>query len=72
MTILALDLGKFKTVACVYRDGDARFETIETLRSAFSRLIQREAADVVGYRVSLHGRSDLCVPRRSEPFPQWA
>ena len=31
MKILALDLGKFKTVACVWVDGDARSETMHTL-----------------------------------------
>ena len=33
MKILALDLGKFKTVACHYQDGKHHFETLQTAQA---------------------------------------
>jgi hypothetical protein len=43
-TILAIDLGKFKSVACVYDGGASswRFETIETSPAAVHDLIARK------------------------------
>ena len=51
MKILALDLGKFKTVACVYVDGQAAFVTVETGRPEFTALLRKHAADVVVPRI---------------------
>jgi transposase len=47
--ILALDLGKFKTVACVYRrdGGAAAFHTIASTRQALLGLLDRVAPGVV-------------------------
>lgn len=47
MKIVALDLGKFKTVACIYVEGMAEFITVNTCRQEFSELIKQDAADVV-------------------------
>src|SRR5439155_17859496 len=47
--IVALDLGKYKTVACVY-DGDpaaARFQTLSTGREELCRLLARHRPAVV-------------------------
>ena len=47
--IVALDLGKYKTVACVY-DGDpaaARFQTLSTGREELCRLLVRHRPAVV-------------------------
>jgi transposase len=47
-TILALDLGKYKTVACLYRTAtDLRFTTVPTSRADFTRLLQRHQPTVV-------------------------
>jgi hypothetical protein len=47
-TILALDLGKYKSVACLYRSAnDARFTSITTTRTELPRLIQKHRPDVV-------------------------
>ena len=42
-TILALDLGKYKSVACAYdpQGGEARFHTLTTGRAELARLIDR-------------------------------
>ncbi len=40
MKILALDLGKFKTVACVYVDGGAEFTTAKTGRMECTALLR--------------------------------
>jgi hypothetical protein len=41
-TILAIDLGKFKSVACVYYkySNHAQFESITTMRQTFIELIE--------------------------------
>ena len=56
MKILALDLGKFKTVACIYdRDPDGsdshEFTTVDTLRSEFMKLIRQHNADVIVFEI---------------------
>ena len=38
MKILTLDLGKFKTVACISVDGDSQFVTVSTGRVEFTDL----------------------------------
>ena len=63
--ILALDLGKYKTVACLY-DPDtaaARYETITTSRAELARLIRRHRPGrVVIEACALAGWvSDLCA-----------
>src|SRR5580704_18435523 len=47
--ILALDLGKYKSVACAYdtASAEARFETITTCRAELVRLFERRRPDVV-------------------------
>jgi hypothetical protein len=45
--ILALDLGKFKMVACNYEEGDDRFEAVGTQRAELSGLMDKEEPDVV-------------------------
>jgi hypothetical protein len=42
-TILALDLGKYKSVACRYEPetGEVQFHTVTTDRDEFRRLIER-------------------------------
>ncbi len=49
MRILAIDLGKFKSVACVYEsvDREHRFETVATTPSAFHDLIVNEGPNRV-------------------------
>ena len=52
MKILALDLGKFKTVACIYdrhpNGSDSHeFTTVDTLRIDFTKLIKQHNADVL-------------------------
>src|SRR5262245_37517167 len=47
-TILAIDLGKYKSGACLYRCADEhRFSTIPTSRAELTRLIDRHRPDVV-------------------------
>jgi transposase len=48
-TILAIDLGKYKSVACAYdRDtGEVRFRSVPSSREEFQRLISRSRPDVV-------------------------
>jgi transposase len=47
-TILAVDLGKYKSVACVYRAADdLRFTTVTTSRPELGRLLERFRPDVV-------------------------
>jgi len=62
MKILALDLGKFKTVACFYVDGEAEFTTVETGRPEFTALLRKQAADVVVFETCTAAGwlSDLC------------
>lgn len=71
MKILALDLGKFKTVACMYEKNDTNrtangevydFTTVETLRCEFTKLIKRENADVLVFETCTAAGwlTDLC------------
>ena len=63
-TILALDLGKYKSVACVYRSADElRFTTVSTCRAELARLIDRHRPDVVLIEACLLAGwvRDLCV-----------
>ena len=67
MKILALDLGKFKTVACLYtRDQHGHdlheFTTVETFRTDFARLIQQHKADVLVFETCTAAGwlADLC------------
>jgi transposase len=48
-TILALDLGKYKSVACLYGPdgGEARFLTVPSTRAELARLIERHRPAVV-------------------------
>jgi transposase len=47
-TILAIDLGKYKSVACLYRAADdLRFLTFPTSREELTRLLQRQRPAVV-------------------------
>src|SRR5262249_37555824 len=47
-TILALDLGKYKSVACLYRSADeTAFTTLPTTRDELTRLIGRHRPAVV-------------------------
>ena len=47
--ILAIDLGKYKSVACDYRtaDGEVAFTTIDTTRVEMDKLLSKRPADVV-------------------------
>jgi transposase len=46
MLILAIDLGKFKSVACAYRgDDDARYQTVETTPQAIHDLLVETEPD---------------------------
>lgn len=71
MKILALDLGKFKTVACMYEKCDLNktahgedyhFTTVETLRADFTKLIKQEKADVLVFETCTAAGwlADLC------------
>jgi len=62
MKILALDLGKFKTVACFYVDGEAEFATVETGRPEFTALLTKHRADVVVFETCTAAGwlADLC------------
>src|ERR1051326_2946594 len=46
-TILAIDLGKYKSVACVYDDGEYRVSTFETTRAELRTLLGKERPDIV-------------------------
>jgi transposase len=47
-TILALDLGKYKSVACIYRDAtDHRFTTVTTSRADLARLLEKHQPAIV-------------------------
>jgi transposase len=65
--ILALDLGKYKSVACAYdpADGEARFHTLATSRAELARLLDRcRPAVVVIEACTLAGWvHDLCADR---------
>jgi transposase len=65
-TILALDLGKYKSVACLYRSADdARFTTVTTSRAELTRLIEAHRPDVILIEACLLAGwvRDLCVER---------
>ena len=49
MKILAIDLGKYKSVACNYvaATGKARFATVVTHTNEFDRLLSQESPDLV-------------------------
>ena len=80
--ILAIDLGKYKSVACDYHaaSGEVAFTTLDTGRDELSRLLTRSQPDVVvieacvltGWVVDLcdelaHNRDDAAEQRRPEP-----
>jgi transposase len=63
-TILALDLGKYKSVACIYRSADdTQFTTIATSRAELTRLFARHQPAVVLIEACLlcGWVRDLCV-----------
>jgi transposase len=64
-TILAIDLGKYKSVACVYDQagGEIRFTTIDTARAELRKLLDKEHPDVVIIEACLLAGwvHDLCV-----------
>ena len=47
MKILALDLGKFKTVSVVSNGGEPKFVTLANDRQEFTKLFRREKPHVV-------------------------
>jgi transposase len=65
--ILALDLGKYKSVACAYdpQGGESRFHTLPTTRAELARLLDRtRPAVVVIEACTLAGWvHDLCIER---------
>ena len=64
-SILAIDLGKYKSVSCVYDQatGEVRFTTIDTSRAELRRLLDKEAAAVVVIEACLLAGwvHDLCA-----------
>jgi transposase len=63
-TILAIDLGKYKSVACLYRSAeDHRFTTFPTSRAELTRLIQKHRPAVILIEACLLAGwvRDLCV-----------
>jgi transposase len=65
-TILALDLGKYKSVACLCRSADdARFTTVPSNRTELSRLIDQHRPDVVLFEACLLAGwvCDLCATK---------
>jgi hypothetical protein len=58
-TILALDLGKYKSVVCAYQRDSAlaAFDSITTSRAELPRLIDRRRAALVGSRAALRWRA---------------
>ena len=64
-SILAIDLGKYKSVACRHDEetGEFRFTTFETTRAELQKLIGRDQADVVIIEACLLAGwvHDLCV-----------
>jgi transposase len=61
-TILAIDLGKYKSVACVYDDGEYRISTFETSRAELRTLLGKERPAIVIIEASLLAGwvHDLC------------
>jgi transposase len=65
-TILAIDLGKYKSVACAYRAADDQhFTTFPTTRAELARLIERHRPDVILIEACLLAGwvRDLCAER---------
>jgi len=64
-TILAIDLGKYKSVACVYDDGSGefRFTTFETTRAELQMLVGKERPAIVVIEACLLAGwvHDLCA-----------
>jgi transposase len=63
-TILAIDLGKYKSVACLYRSADdQRFATLPTTRAELTRLIDKHRPAVILIEACLLAGwvRDLCV-----------
>ncbi|MEO2018671.1 MAG: IS110 family transposase [Fuerstiella sp.] len=64
MKILAIDLGKFKSVACLHTDAaeDADFQTVDTSRETFRQLLVQSAADIVVFETCTAAGwlADLC------------
>jgi hypothetical protein len=62
---LAIDLGKYKSVACVHeqKTGEFRFTTFETTRAELQKLIGRDRPGVVIIEACLLAGwvHDLCV-----------
>ena len=69
MKNVALDLGKFKTVACIYVEGKAEFTTLNTYRQKFTELFKQHAADMVVFETCTAAGwlSDLCE-ELDQPF----
>jgi hypothetical protein len=67
MKILAIDLGKYKSVACNYvtATGTARFATVVTHANEFERLLSQESPELVVIETcSIAGWvHDLCCQR---------
>jgi transposase len=65
--ILAIDLGKYKSVVCVYRSADdCRFLSLPTSRPELARLLERQRPAVVLIEACLLAGwvCDLCAERR--------
>jgi transposase len=65
-TILALDLGKYKTVACVYRTAtEVRFTTVTTSRQELDRLLDKYQPAIVLFEACLLAGwvRDLCIDK---------
>jgi transposase len=65
-TILAIDLGKYKSVACIYRSAsDQRFTTITTSRADLTRLIDTHRPGVILIEACLLAGwvRDLCAAK---------
>ncbi len=64
-TILALDLGKFKSVACWYEagSGEVTFETAPSARAELKELLERRRVELVVFEAcTLAGWvNDLCA-----------
>jgi len=82
MTILALDLGKFKTVACLYTPGtdEHQFVTVPTNPQAFHdlfvahqpHLIIIEACSIMGWVVDLAQGLDLTIQVANANDERWS
>ena len=65
-TILAVDLGKYKSVACLYRSADhQKFMTITTSRAELTRRIDQHRPDVILIEACLLAGwvRDLCTEK---------